>query len=203
MSVFVVDTAHIDVLVRVALGGPSDGEQCGRSRGPFPLRWWVPVPGEFEPSTVDRALAALTGVEPTDPRMVPKFIARRLVAPGDPHPDGVTPDQLGTLWFAENVRSVMSCYPDTVDGESLPGTGEQWREPYRFTDPGYTLSCAEASAAIRGFADQASEHPEYPTSEAFYALQSLAEAVLQVLPGVAAAPPFWEPQRIENARFAA
>lgn len=47
MSVFVVDTAHVDVLVRVALGGPSDGEQCGRSRGPFPLRWWVPVPGSL------------------------------------------------------------------------------------------------------------------------------------------------------------
>ncbi|MDQ8045851.1 MAG: hypothetical protein REI11_14695 [Patulibacter sp.] len=204
MSAFVVDVAHIDVLVRVALAGPSDGSHRGRrGRGPFPLRWWVPVPGEVEPSTLDRALEVFTGEPPVEPRMVPKFLERRLRAPGHTDPLGVTPDELGSMWLGENVRSVMHLYPDTVDGGELPGTGSQWREPYRFTDPEYTLTCAQASAAILGYAGQACEHPDHHASEAFFALQALSEAVLRVLPGIDDAPHHWGPQQLHQARCTA
>ena len=200
MSAFVVDTVHIDLLVKVALEGPRDGVRTLPGMGPFPLRWWVPSPtGAKEPSVEDRAIEILTGHRDERPRMVMHGTECRLVAKGAT-PGQMSPDQLGSVWLTENVRSVMHRYPDTIEDGDLPGTGQQWREVYHWKDPKYTPTCAEAASLILGYDYQASEHPEYRQSEAFLIHGALTEAVLASLPGVDETPWSWNADTLAELR---
>ncbi len=193
MSCFVVDKVHIDLLVRLAMVGP-------RGVGWLPLRWWVPAAdGSTEPSPEDRAIEILTGTSPDSVRRVLAGVMFQLVAT-DAGPFEMDPSQLGDVLRIENVRSVMHVYPDTIESGSLPGTGEQWRELYEWTDPEYTPTCAEAAALIRGYSNQACEHPEWSSSLAFAVVQHLSDALLASLPGIEEAPRLWNAETLEELR---
>lgn len=200
MSAFVVDSVHLDLLVRLAMEGPRDGAARLPGMGRFPLRWWVPAAdGSTEPSPEDRAIEILTGQRAESPRMVLAGAECRLVA-CDAGPNQMDPSQLGDVLRIENVRSVMHVYPDTIESGSLPGTGEQWREVYRWTDPEYTPTCAEAAALIRSYSYQACEHPEWGDSLAFCIVQHLSDAVLASLPGMDEAPRSWSADTLDELR---
>lgn len=180
MSAYVVDRIHVDLIVRLAIAGPSDGEHHGQF-GPFPLRWWLPMPGAPLGGR-HQEVTRCDGIHGTG-TACPRF-----------------PSDVGAVLFAENIRSVMHRYPATQDGAPVPGAGEEWREAYAYTDPGYTFTAAEASAALGGLRYQSCEHPEWEASEAATILRALERSVLAALPGVRDAPHTWTAQDVADRR---
>lgn len=174
MSAFVVDQEHVHLLVYAALVGPRDGEQTPADGG-FPLSFTVTVGGD-----VERARVLL----PFDSRQ----------SGGD-----LTPDDLGGMWFAHNVRSVMTRYPDTLESGELPGCGEEWRRPYRYRKPAYRLTCAETMKAIACINEQCEHDPDWRSSPARRLLHALQERVACVIPGVSEAPFCWSTEDVARA----
>lgn len=97
-----------------------------------------------------------------------------------------TADEIGRMLWAENVKSIHYRYPDTIDGENLPG-------PIDFTEADvltyvWPFSTRVPSAvaglkAIAGYEYQACEHPEWLTSEARNFCEALRHRLITNLPG--------------------
>lgn len=162
MSAFVVSREHIDVLVRLAITGPSDADPA--SRLAFPVR-----------------------VKDQSDRY-------RKVAPIDDlqHADLIDPTDVGYQLWAENHASVAYRYSDPYDEEIV--------EEYRYQDPGFTPTCAEAARALSCLAYQSCEHPEWPESLAYGFVQTLRVALLDAMPGIDAAPWAWSAQDVRARR---
>src|SRR5438309_8780939 len=95
VSAFVVDVAHIDVLVSGGLEGPADG--AGRWSTFGPLRWFV---GESDPAEYERG-------EPWGDLRTLEARRRELTRE--------TADSVGAALIAENLASVNHRYTDAVD----------------------------------------------------------------------------------------
>jgi hypothetical protein len=173
MSAWIVDKAHIDLLVRVALDSGRD-----------PLRWWqVDEEGKYAGwreldelgKGLDDEARAASGV--------------------------YTPDELGAMLWTENVCSVSYRYPsdspasrpgplsDDIDGEAIS---------YQYVNPGYTMTPGEAFRAIDCLDYQSCEHPGWRTSEAFAFLQALRERLCTQVDGYGSAPWGWSSSDLEG-----
>jgi hypothetical protein len=167
MSAFMVSKAHVDALVGVALNGPRDAE----SRWEGGPRWAAFDPRETHWQEQEWRQVALYGT-------------------GNCSVKPVAPSDLGDLLVIENVRSITARYPDTLDGEPMPGPIDAyWDAPYSYA-PGRRLTCAEALKAIDCYEYQACEHDEWADSEAKRFCDGLRASIVGVLPGYSAAP--WE-----------
>lgn len=101
----------------------------------------------------------------------------------DEAPDVFNPDTLGRELWAENLRSIHHRYPDTVDGENLPGPiGFTEADVIRYTHgPGSKVVNVDplgVLGAIRGYRYQSCEHPDWPTSVAYAACDAIEKAVI-------------------------
>ena len=162
MSAFVVCREHIDVLVRLAISGPADGDPA--SRLAFPVR-----------------------VKDQSGRW-------RKVAPVDDlqHVDLIDPTDVGRILWAENHESVAHRYSERYDEEIV--------DEYRYQDPGFAPTCAEAARALSCLAYQSCEHPEWDESIALGIVQALRVGLLDALAGVDTAPWAWSEREIRDRR---
>lgn len=168
MSAFVVDKAHIDVIVFAGLRAPAVSLQGGK------LHWYARDP--------DRVYAEAGGGDAGWEEMGK---ARRELNPE-------TVNRVGQMMLDENLRSVFHRYPDTLEGGCVPGSiDEEWREPYRYRYPmRWGFNAVEALAAINSLEYQSCEHPEWDDSEAHTFCEALTGSLIRALPGYAEAP--WE-----------
>ncbi len=93
-------------------------------------------------------------------------------AGNDEAPEVFNPDTIGRELWGENVLSIHARYPDTVDGENLPGAGtftEAEVIAYRY-GPGARVANVDplgAIGAIRGYEYQSCEHDGWKHSIAY------------------------------------
>jgi hypothetical protein len=168
VSAFIVDKAHIDALIDVALHGPADGE--GRWEGG--PRW-----AAFDPRETDWREQEW------------RQVTKAWHGTGNPNVSAFSPDDLGELLTVENVRSITARYPDTLDGGPMPGPCvAYWEQYYTFEKPQRRLTCAEALKAIHCYEYQACEHDGWIDSEAKRFCEGLQGSIIGVLPGYADAP---------------
>lgn len=162
MSAFIVDKAHIDALVRVALEGPTD---LDHRRELWYSLHWQGADGESR--------EIMPGVDDGTPL----------------HPSYCTCDALGKMLWNENHRSVAYRYPDEQDG--WLGTDHEDVALYRYQhSQAPKLSAVGALKAIRCLDYQSCEHPQWEDSEAKRFLDVLTLNLISVLLGYADAA--WE-----------
>lgn len=182
MSAFVVGKTHIDVLVALALDGPS-GRAINPGNAWHAFAWYA-----GEPETIEEARELRRVIEHP-----------ALVAAG--RSDRVSADDVGQMLTDECVRSVMDLYPDTRDGAALPGPAEpHWQRVYRYERPAYRLTAVEGLSAIDCYEYQSCEHPGWKQSEPRRFCEALRRALIGHLPGYAEAGWEWTPVRITQAR---
>lgn len=160
MSAFMVDKAHVDALVAVAVFGPS-----GREISPDTAWRGVSWPSVDWPQLADMGW-----------QEAGKHFR---------YADHDYADEIGQMLVLENVRSIRYRYPDTVEHpEATPGPLDQyWEELYRFPVRTGRLSAVAALKAVDGFEYQACEPPGWHTSEAKRFCEALRRAVIGYLPG--------------------
>jgi hypothetical protein len=164
MSAYMVNRAHIDALVQVAIAGPRDAVgnilTPGWSSWPAPMRWYWSATGlaPFASATAD------------------------------------DPDTVGSMLIRANLASIHARYPDTLEGGSIPGpTAHYWDEPYRFPAFGTGvrwLGTVEALKALAGYEYQSCEVDDWRNSEAAAFADVLRSHLIARLPGYDAAD--WE-----------
>lgn len=179
MSAFVVDKAHIDLMVCAADYYGRQGFQGSK------MQWWqVDENGEYAGW-------------------------RYLFANEDSREEYYTLSQLGQILVNENVRSVSYRYSepgrtyyygaeaassmDDLDADvgDLPGPCDAYyMGPYVYTNPGRILTPGEVFKAIDCLDYQSCEHPEWRKTEAFAFLTALREQVCRSVDGYADAS--WE-----------
>lgn len=101
----------------------------------------------------------------------------------DEAPETYNPDTLGRELWTENLRSIHHRYPDTVDGENLPGPiGFTEAEAIAYTyGPGSRVADVDplgVLGAIRGYRYQTCEHPEWPHSIAYAACEAIEAQII-------------------------
>lgn len=171
-----VDKAHIDLLVATAVRGPRP-ERGIMPDASWTLRWWSKPASEIRSASLDELQAH-----------------RREATPERAH-------EVGWMLLLENVRSVRHRYDTPEDGDDLPGsTSAYWREPYRWEDPRYRPTAAEALKAVACYEYQSCEHPEWESSEAAQFCEALRHALINALPGYEAAPWEWRPEEVSARR---
>lgn len=180
MSAYVVNRAHIDLLVGAALRSKPAGQPGVTGN----LQWWrVDEDGDF---------AGWHRLEPhcTEP------------PDDDLNLTCVSPSWLGQILINENVASVSYRYPDdNVDAGELPGPVDAYYlGPYVYRDRRITLKTGEVFAMIDSFDYQACEHPGWRKSEAFAFLRALREAYCRRVEGYdvdyATAPWRWDDETL-------
>lgn len=99
--------------------------------------------------------------------------------------DTETASRLGEMLVKENLSSIHSRYPDTIDNpENTPGPCEQyWLHEYTFPPQTKSLSVVQAFKAISCYEYQSCEHPEWSTSDAREFCISLRDLLVSCLPG--------------------
>lgn len=200
MSAFVVDKEHVDLMVQLALHGPS-----GRAVSPD-TAWHRPSWYAGDP---EEAYAEAGGGE--DGWKAINAIRREIGLHDEPdafpfqrgHVLG--PSALGQMLVMECVASVGHRYPGDEIAE-LPGPRRcYWTEPYVFERQPYTPTAVEALSAIACYRYQSCEHPGWKDSEAFAFCDVLEQACIGALPGYRDAPWCWDSGKIAErhaARFA-
>ena len=190
MSAFMVDKVHLDLLVSVALDGPS-----GRPVNPGNA-WNRPSWPDVEFSELESEPFELVGAHF-------RHLDRCDIAYGGAK--GFTPDMLGQMLMSENLASIHYRYPDTISQpEGTPGpVAQYWTEPYAFASPGYRLTAVEALSALACYEYQSCEHPGWRTSEAFRFCDALRQALIHHLPGMNEAPWGWSERHLAERRVMA
>jgi hypothetical protein len=165
MSAFMVNHAHIDALVSLALWGP-------RGQDVAPGRW-------FRPSWYAQPINARTSGD--DLRALHREARIE------------TADAVGQMLAEANARSVRYRYQDADECGMLDGWAEP-HEPviYRHAlrPSGLRPTAIEGLKIIACFEYQACEHPDWRESEALAFCRALRYALIACLPGYDAAP--WE-----------
>lgn len=166
MSAYMVEKAHIDALVRVALEGPQDGAYGRPHESSWPLSWTVLDSSELW-GVRSHALVRFDGLRSRETDR--------------------TPDQLGALLIAENRRSIEARYPDTLeDWSGAPGPLVQdYQDAYEYDGESVPrLTIAQAFKACNGYSYQACEHGNgWRGSEAHAVIDALRDALASALPG--------------------
>jgi hypothetical protein len=105
-----------------------------------------------------------------------------------------TADQLGSMLWAENERSVAYRYPDAQRDE-LPGPIER-EEPtsYRFSVTAARPTAIEGLKLLRCFEYQSCETPDWEQSEAWSFCDDRKDCLVASLPGYDEAPWEWTGQ---------
>lgn len=171
MSAWVVSREHIDVMVALAIEGPSARTSARRN-------WFGPSWAQQDPFE----------------HSLPDW--RRVSVPEHAHPGSVSPNELGDLLVLECVRSVSYRYPD--DGP-LPGPVDPyWIEGYSYRRPAYIPTAVEGLKTIDCYVYQSCEHAGWARSEASRFCQALARALVSELDGYDAAPWGWSAELIEQ-----
>jgi hypothetical protein len=174
VSAWVVSKLDVDLLVKLALEGPSDGEEAWALGGDA-FSWWTGT---------TRVKALRSDALPDGP-------------------DQMRPSTFGAMLQDECIASVRYRYNgESLD--SLPGTiDEAWRrgEPYEYTDPGYRMTIAEAFKLISCYEYQSCEHPEWGDSQAKRVCDALKDRLGMKVPGWNAAPWGWSPGQVAQRRL--
>lgn len=94
-------------------------------------------------------------------------------------------NQIGDMLVRENLSSIHSRYPDTIEKpEGTPGPIEQyWLNEYEFEYPQRTLTAVEALKAVSCYEYQSCEHPEWKNSDAASFCESLRHNLIGCIPG--------------------
>jgi hypothetical protein len=96
--------------------------------------------------------------------------------------DDRSADSVGQMLADTNLRSIHARYPDTVDGENVPGSiFEEWRVPYEFPVTTERVTALEGLLAIDCYEYQACEFDEWPQSEAQSFCHSLRDCLCSSL----------------------
>jgi hypothetical protein len=168
MSAYIVDKAHIDALVTVAVLGPVTEPSAYNTTG-----WTGPRAAGWDGITWSQ---------------VPRRVAEALQGAPRRKAEFDTGDEVGQVLVDANVASIEYRYPDTIGHtENCPGPCEPyWVEPYAWKG-GRRLTALQALAAINGFEYQACERPDWEDSEAYRLLESLKASLVHFIPGYRAA----------------
>lgn len=92
---------------------------------------------------------------------------------------------LGEMLVKENLSSIHSRYPDTIDNpDDTPGPIEQyWLEQYKFPIHTKPLTVVQALKAIHCYEYQSCEHDEWESSQARRFCEGLTSRLIGCLPG--------------------
>jgi hypothetical protein len=186
VSAYVVPKEHVDLLVAVAIHGPSEAPTVNMAAGVT----WFDVPGD-QLRAGAHAAYEMSGLEGYW-----DFIAEHRRSSRD-----IDPDALGQLLVNENVRSVLHRYPEAIDSGEVPGPAEHyWERLYRFRRRRYRPTAVEALKAVRCYVYQACEHDEWETSEAKQFCDALAWTLVRSLAGYEEAPWAWDEHEVASRR---
>lgn len=175
MSAFVVSKEHVDRLVRLAMDGPSDRGPVSPSNTWDGVRWFT-VPN------AQRAVREMCE-QGSDYMAAYHKISRRIGHRHGLGDDGdVSPDQLGRMLTAQNIRSVEDRYPDTVaNPQDRPGDIDQtWTIAYEFARVPQ-ISIAEGLEALSCYEYQSCEDEGWADSEARNFCTALREHLCSVI----------------------
>lgn len=155
MSAFVVDDAHIDLLVQAGCDLPPASE---------PLRWfWPPLDATTDSGSWTSEQLATQAHERV------RHLRRR---------DQDECDRVGRLLLATNYDSVNHRY-DEMDAEAIAAI-DSYRHR-RFNGMVEASHAGSVIGAIRTYRYQACEHPGWPTSEAYAYCEALEYQCVSLL----------------------
>jgi len=98
-------------------------------------------------------------------------------AKGEDEMDGIEPDALGAMLWAENHKSVNCRYSEATEAPA-----------YKFTPPRGKIDPVVVLKQINCYAYQTCEHKEWEASKAYKFCENLKNAMIHSLPGYEAAP---------------